>query len=69
MESWTTTLSLTEGQEAACQRKNTMDKKKELLTPGDACRKEMLKTMMMMMSENQSSQSQVLVTAFRCTEG
>ncbi len=37
--------------------------------PGDACRWEMLKTMMMMMSENQTSQSQVHVTVFLGTEG
>jgi hypothetical protein len=48
-----------------------MDKKKELFTlaPGDVCIWEMLKTMTMMMSENQSSQSQVHVTAFQGTEG
>jgi hypothetical protein len=44
--------------------------KKELLTlaPVDVCRWEKLKLMKMMMSENQWSQSQVHVTAFRGAE-
>jgi hypothetical protein len=46
--------------------KNTTDEKKELLSLalGDAGRWKMLKTMTMMMSDNQYSQSQVHVTAF-----
>ncbi len=58
-ESWTTALSLTEQRTRSSPLdKNPIDKKKELLTlaPGDACRWEILKTMMMMMmSENQLS--------------
>jgi hypothetical protein len=45
--------------------------KKDLLTlvPGDDCRWEILMSMKMMMGENQSSQLQVHVTAFRVREG
>jgi hypothetical protein len=53
------------------REKTSHMKKKELLTLalGDACRWEMLKSMMMMMmSENQSSKSQVPVTVFCSTE-
>jgi hypothetical protein len=59
------------GKRQSPPEKNTTDKKKELLTLAscDVCRWEMLKTMMMMMSENQLSQSQVHVTAFWGTEG
>jgi hypothetical protein len=39
------------------------------LVPDDASRWEMLKSMKMMMGKNQSSQSQVHVTAFGSTEG
>jgi hypothetical protein len=48
-----------------------MGKKKELLTPapGDVCRWEMLKSMKMMMGENQLNQSLVHVTAFQGTDG
>jgi hypothetical protein len=49
-DSWTTALSLTKKRAKGSQpEKNTTDKKKELLTLalGDACRWEMLKTMMM----------------------
>jgi hypothetical protein len=69
-ESWATAYQ-NKGQKAARQRKNTTVKKQELLplTAGDACRWEMLKSMRMMMCENQLSQSQVHVTAFRGTEG
>jgi hypothetical protein len=44
---------------------------KELLTlaAGDVCRWEKLKSIKMMMNENQLSQSQVYVTAFRGIEG
>jgi hypothetical protein len=51
-------------------RENSMDKK-ELLTlaPGDVCRWEKLKSMKMMMSDNQLSQSQFHVTVLRGTEG
>jgi hypothetical protein len=45
--------------------KNSIIKKELLtLTPSNHCRWEKLKLMMMVMSENQSSQSQVHVTAF-----
>ncbi len=55
----------------AREKKNATDKKKDLLTLalGDAFRQEILKTTMMMMSESQSSQSQVHVTAFQGTKG
>jgi hypothetical protein len=60
-DSYKTALSLTEKrQKAARQMKSTMDKKEELLT---------LTPMMMKISENQLSQSQVHVTAFQITEG
>ncbi len=47
-------------------RERIPHKKKELLTLalGDACKWKMLKTMKMMIGENQSKQSQVHVTAF-----
>jgi hypothetical protein len=71
-ESWTRALSLTEYRaKGSPPEKKSTDIIKELLTLalGDACRWEMLKTMMMMMSENQLSQSQVHGTAFLGTEG
>jgi hypothetical protein len=46
-----------------------LGKRSLALALGDACIWEMLKSMKMMMGENQSSQSQVQVTVFWGTEG
>jgi hypothetical protein len=69
-ESWKAALSLTEEREKRQPTREDTTNKKKLLTlaPGDVYRWEKLKSMKMMMSENQSSQSQVHVTAFRSTD-
>ncbi len=70
-ERWTTALSLTkQGQKAACQIKIPLVRKSySLYLFGESCRRELMKSVKTMMSENQSSQSQVHVTEFRGTEG
>jgi hypothetical protein len=59
------------GQKAARQRKSTTDEKERIAYSRllVSMQKEGIKSMTVMMSENQSCRSQVHVTAFQGTEG